>query len=76
MTTYFLGQETNAAQASELARYEMIGGGWRNAFENLNRLRVVKPADVQTVAQKYMKNLRFIVVGNPSAISRSIFLPN
>ena len=33
LTTYYLGQETNAAQAAELAKYELIGGGWRNAFD-------------------------------------------
>lgn len=76
LTTYFIGVETNAAQARELAQYELIGGGWRNSFEFLNRVRQVKPSDVQAVAQKYMKNLRFVVVGNPTAITRSVFLPN
>ena len=74
LTTYFIGQETNAAQAAELARYELVGGGWRNAFEFINRVKQVKPADVQRVSQKYMKNLRFIVLGKPAAIDRNIFL--
>jgi zinc protease len=74
LTTYYLGQETNVAQAGELARYELTGGGWRNSFEFLNRVNEVKPSDVQRVAQKYMKNLRFIVLGNPTAINRQIFL--
>ena len=74
LTTYYLGQETNVAQAGELARYELTGGGWRNSFEFLNRVREVKSEDVQRVAQKYMKNLRFIVLGNPAAINREIFL--
>ena len=29
LTTYYMGQETNAAQAGNLAEYELIGGGWR-----------------------------------------------
>lgn len=74
MTTYFIGQETNAAQAAELARYELIGGGWRNAFEFLNRVKQVTPADIQRVSEKYMKNLRFIVLGKPEYINRQIFL--
>jgi predicted Zn-dependent peptidase len=74
LTTYFIGQETNAAQAAELARYELIGGGWRNAFEFLNRAKEVTPQDVQRVSQKYMKNLRFIVLGKPEFINRQIFL--
>lgn len=74
LTTYFIGQETNAAQALELARYELIGGGWRNAFEFLNYVKKVTPLDIQRVSAKYMKNIRFIVLGKPEFINRQIFL--
>jgi zinc protease len=74
LTEYYLGQETNGAQVGELARYELIGGGWRNAFEFLNRVNEVTPEDVQRVSQKYMKNLRFVVIGKPEYINRQIFL--
>lgn len=76
LTTYYLTQETSAAQVSELARYELIGGGWRNAFDFLDRVRGVKASDVNAVANKYMKNVRFVVVGKPSDIDRSVFLNN
>jgi len=76
LTTYFIRQETNAAQVGELARFELIGGGWRNSLSFLDKMREVTPADVQTVAKKYMKNLRFVVIGNPSAINKEIFLKN
>ena len=76
LTTHYLKQETNAAQAGELAQYELIGGGWRNSFEFLDRIRKVKAADVQAVAAKYMKNLRFTVVGDPKRVDRSIFVQN
>ncbi len=76
LTLHFIGQETNAAQAGELAKYELIGGGWRNAFGFLDKIREVKPAEVQAAAQKYMKNIRFIVIGNPTSINREIFLQN
>ena len=39
LTNYYLGQETNAAQAGDLAQAELIGGGWRNSVEFINRLR-------------------------------------
>ena len=74
LTTHYIKQETNAAQAAELAQYELIGGGWRRSLEFLDRMRAVKASEVQAAAQKYMKNLRFIVVGNPTHIDRSIFL--
>ena len=73
LTTYYLGQETNAAQAGELAQYELIGGGWHNAFEVIEHLRSVTPADVQRVAQKYMRNIRFVVLGDPTHIDRGVF---
>lgn len=74
LTNYYIAQETNAAQAGELARYELIGGGWRNAFEFFNRIREVKSADVQAVVRKYMKNIRFVVVGNPQAVDKNVFV--
>ena len=75
LTTYYIGQETDAAQAGELARYEMLGGGWRNSFGFIDHLRQVTPAQVKAVAQKYMKNVRFDLVGNPTGVDRSVFLP-
>lgn len=73
LTGYYIDQETNAAQARELARYELIGGGWRNSFALINNLKAVTPEDVRQVARKYMRNLRFVVIGDPRAIDRSIF---
>ena len=73
LTTYYLGQETNAAQAGELAQYELIGGGWRNSIDFLERLTAVTPADIQRVSQKYMKNIRFVVLGNPRSIDTGVF---
>ncbi len=73
LTTYYLKQETNAAQAMELAQYELIGGGWKKSLEFLDRLRNVKPAEVKAAANKYMKNIKFVVVGNPADIDREVF---
>ena len=75
LTSYYIAQETNAAQVGELARYELIGGGWRNSFEFLNRINAVTPADVKAVVNKYMKNIRFAVVGDQAAVNRQIFIP-
>ena len=75
LTTYYLKQETNAAQVAELAQYQLLGGGWRKSLEFLDKIRGVKIADIQAAANKYMKNIRFVVVGNPSDVDRSVFLP-
>ena len=73
LTQYYLGQETNAAQAGELAQYELIGGGWRNSIDFLEKLSAVTPADIQRVSQKYMKNIRFVVLGNPRSVDSIVF---
>ncbi|MFL6230263.1 MAG: M16 family metallopeptidase [Pyrinomonadaceae bacterium] len=73
LTKYYIGQEGNGAQAGELAKYELIGGGWRNSLHFLERLRAVTPADVQRVARKYMRNLRFVVLGDPTKIDKNLF---
>ena len=74
LTTYYIGQETNAAQAAGLAQYELIGGGWRNSLQFFEKLRTVTPADVQRVSQKYMRNIQFVVLGNPTQIDKSVFV--
>jgi zinc protease len=74
LTRYFLEQETNSAQAAELARYELIGGGWRNSLKFLDEVNKVTPEKVKTVSAKYMKNLKFVVLGNPAAVNKEIFL--
>ena len=73
LTSYYLEQETNAAQAANLAEYEILGGGWRNSFDTIAHLRSVTPADVQRVSQKYMRNLRFVVLGDPKRVDKAVF---
>lgn len=73
LTRYYLGQETNAAQAGELALFELVGGGWRNSADVLDRLRAVTPSDVKRVANTYMRNLQFVVIGDPRQIDKGIF---
>jgi zinc protease len=76
LTTYYMGQETNAAQTGELAEYELLGGGWRNAGNVLERLRGITPEEVRRVANAYMRNMQFIVLGNAQNIDRRIFTRN
>lgn len=74
LTRHYIGQETSGAQVAELAQYELVGGGWRKAFEFMNGVRAVTPQQVRDVANRYMKNLRFSYVGNPATVDRSLFI--
>lgn len=73
LTKHYLGQETNAAQAGELAQSELLGGGWRNSASFLERLGAVTPAEVKRVANTYMRNIRFVVLGNPKSVDVRVF---
>jgi predicted Zn-dependent peptidase len=73
LTSAFLDQETNSAQAGVLALNELIGGGWRQGDLMLDNVRAVTPADVRRVAATYMRNLQFVALGNPQSIDRQAF---
>jgi zinc protease len=73
VTQYWLGQETNMNQAAQLGIFELVGGGWENLYTYANRLRAVTPANIQRVAQQYMRNARFVVIGDPTKIPRELF---
>jgi zinc protease len=72
-TNYWMQQETNMGQALQLGLWELTGGGWRNAGTFVDRMRAVTPADVQRVATRYLKNARFVVVGDPKKIDKALF---
>jgi len=73
VTAYWVGQETNLGQATQLGTYELTGGGWRNALTLVDRVKAVTPADIQRVANRYFRNARFVVVGDPKKVDRTLF---
>ena len=70
ITDYFLRNETNADQASFLARAELYEGGFAAAERFVEELHKVTPEDVRRVAQRYMKGFRFVYLGDPAAVER------
>ena len=73
LTAYQMGQEANMDQAATLGVYELVGGGWRRAGSYPDRVRAVTSADVQRVARRYLRNLRFVVIGDSSKVDRRLF---
>jgi zinc protease len=73
LTTYYLQTETNAAQASFLARYELAGLGWQASEMFVDNMKKVTPEDVERVAQKYIKDIQFVVIGDPAKIDEKVF---
>jgi zinc protease len=70
ITDYYLRNETNADQATALARAELYEGDYRAANRLVDRLRDVMPEDVRRVAQRYMRDFQFAYLGDPSRVSR------
>ena len=73
LTQYWLGQETNMGQAGTLGTFEIVGGGWENAARFVNGVREVTPADIQRVSEAYLKDIHFVVIGNPGTIDDALF---
>ena len=63
ITNRYMRQETNAAQASELAYSYFTTGDWRTSQDFVEDLKRVTPEDVQRVTDKYVKDFHFAVVG-------------
>ncbi|HEV8364840.1 MAG TPA: pitrilysin family protein [Gemmatimonadaceae bacterium] len=70
ITEYFLNNETAAAQADFLARAELNGGDYRTAQSFAEDLRRLTPEDVQSAAERYMRDIRFVYLGDSSKVPR------
>src|SRR5205823_6709821 len=72
ITEYFLKNETNADQATFLARAAIYQGDYRAADRFVTDLRRVRPDDIRRAARQYMRNFSFGYVGDPSRLDRSL----
>ncbi len=69
ITEYFLNNETNGEQADFLVRAQLYRGDYRAGERFVDELRNVTPQDVQRVARKYIRNIRFAYIGDPTKLS-------
>lgn len=72
-TEYWMGLETNEAQAAVLGRYELVGGGWEEAEDFIDEVRAVSADELRRVMQEYVGAIRFAVLGDPARIDRKLF---
>lgn len=71
ITEYFLDNETSTAQATFLARALLYRGDVAAGDRFVADLRAVTGADVRRVAQRYLRNGRWVYIGDPSRVSRN-----
>jgi len=74
LTFYYLGEETNQSQANSLAYYELAGAGYEERANFIKHVNKVSAADIQSIAQKYMKNLQFVLIGNPETLDVNTYM--
>jgi zinc protease len=72
ITQYFLDNESGAQQADFLARAELYYGDFRRADRFVDELRSITPTDIQRAAQRYMRDVRFVYIGDPRKAPVSI----
>ena len=74
ITEYFLDNETSGAQADFLARAELYRGDYRAGDRFVADLRAVTGEDVRRVAERWMQDVRFTYIGNPSQVNRFVLM--
>jgi len=74
VTRYYLQNETNQAQAGFLATYELFGRGWQQASGLVARLEAVTPADVTRVVRTYVRDIQWVVLGDPQRAAARLFV--
>jgi zinc protease len=66
VTRYLMDRETNASQAAELCKYEIVGAGFQEADRVVDLMLKVSRADIQRVCKAYMNGFDFVMLGDPS----------
>ena len=74
ITRYYLGNETNASQANILAAFELSGAGYSASAKYKDYMQHVTIDNILKVSKKYMKNLQFVLLGNPKTLEIENFM--
>ena len=74
ITRYYLANETNASQANILAAFELSGAGFAESAKYKDNMQKVTADDILNVSKKYMKNLQFVLLGNPKSLEIENFM--
>jgi len=72
LTEYFLNNETSTAQADFLARARLYNGDWQAVNRFMAEIRAVTGEDVRRVARRYLRNVQWTYIGDPSRITRRL----
>jgi zinc protease len=74
LTRYYLGMEATLSQAEMLGRFELSGLGYQEASTAVDRIRKVTPESLQAVCKECMRNLQFVLIGDPASLEMKSYL--
>jgi predicted Zn-dependent peptidase len=75
ITFNYVNEQTNESQAQEMGTAELYTGSWANAFRTVEAIRNMTPVEMNLAAQLYLRNMTVAIVGDPSVIHRTEYLP-
>jgi zinc protease len=73
LTQYYMSIEANASLGGALGQWELVGGGRENADAHIAALQAVTPEDVVRVMDAYVRNIQWVVVGDPAEAPEATF---
>jgi zinc protease len=73
VTRYWMQNETNHAQGSFLAAYELFGGGWERSREFVPRLEALGPEDVRRAAETHLRDVQWFYLGDATRAAPAAF---
>ncbi|HEY2930660.1 MAG TPA: pitrilysin family protein [Acidobacteriota bacterium] len=59
-------------QANLLGEFELVGGGWKRLEAFLDAIGQVKPEQIRSVMQRYVKNIDFAVLGKLQGVDEKL----
>ncbi|WNG43121.1 insulinase family protein [Archangium minus] len=71
-TSFLVESDSLDAQAELLSRAQRFGGDWRLARDLPARMKEVTAESVRAFADKHLRNLRTVVVGDPAKVDPSV----
>lgn len=73
LTQFYLDNETNANQADFLARLYLFEGDIRAVTRFEAQLRTVTPQDIQRAAQRFIRDVRWVYIGDGKRVPTRAF---
>ncbi len=73
LTNHVMQNEASDGQASWLGLTDLVGGDYRLSRTLPERIKAVTVSDVETFAQKRIKNLQTVVLGDPAKVDEKLF---